>query len=63
MASIKIFAENFFKHFGAQIYPRDDELVVDLPPDLVSVFGKPRLYLIFPTGDGTLREFLLGWYP
>ena len=53
---MRAFAETFFKHFEAQVYPRDNELVVDLPPDLADIFGKPRLYLVFPVGDGTMRE-------
>jgi len=54
---MKSFAENFFTSFGAQIYPLEDELVVDLPPDLAAVFGKPRLYLVFAKdGQGEPRE-------
>jgi hypothetical protein len=44
---MKRFAEDFFRHFGAQVEPHGDELVVHLPPDLAQVFGKPRLYLVF----------------
>jgi hypothetical protein len=56
MLLMRSFAEKFFTHFGAQLHPQDDELIVDLPPDLVDVFGQPRLYLVFPTGDGAMRE-------
>jgi hypothetical protein len=44
---MKRFAEDFFRHFGAQVESHGDELVVHLPPDLAEVFGKPRLYLVF----------------
>ena len=44
---MKSFAENFFRHFGAQVEPQGDELIVHLLPDLAEVFGKPRLYLVF----------------
>ncbi len=46
--TMRAFAESFFKHFGAQLQTQGDEWVVDLPPDLAAVFGKPRLYLVFP---------------
>lgn len=51
MPSTKSFAEFFFSRFGAQISPGQDELIVDLPPELAAVFGKPRLYLVFPEGE------------
>jgi len=50
---MKSFAENFFRHFGAQVEPQGDELIVHLPPDLADVFGKPRLYLVFAERDKT----------
>ncbi len=54
---MRSFANVFFNRFGAQTYPLDDELVVELPSDLASVFGKPRLYLVFADeSQGTLRE-------
>jgi hypothetical protein len=56
MPTMKSFAEAFFTRFGAQIEPGEDELVVDLPPELASAFGKPRLYLIFPRSDGERRD-------
>ncbi|MBN1991508.1 MAG: hypothetical protein JW953_02310 [Anaerolineae bacterium] len=56
MSAMRSFAETFFSHFGAQLQHQDGELVVDLPPHLADAFGKPRLYLVFPTGDGTMRE-------
>ncbi len=49
--TMRSFAETFFKHFGAEIRPHPEfpnELIVDLPLDLVDVFGKSRLYLVFP---------------
>jgi hypothetical protein len=62
---MKTFAETFFKHFGAHVSPHEDELVVNLPPDLADVFGKPRLYLVFPepgkTRDLTPGEDLLAY--
>lgn len=45
------FAEAFFTHFGATLYPGEDDLIVDLPPPLVEHFGKERLYLAFPQGE------------
>ncbi len=62
MPTMKSFAETFFRRFGAQVGPpqdgegSNDELVVDLPPDLAEVFGKSRLYLVFSGGQGTMRE-------
>ena len=49
---LRAFAQAFFSHFGAQITAHPDELVVDLPPELASHFGKNRLYLVFPTAQG-----------
>ena len=49
------FAESFFKQFKATVQPHPDfanELIVDLPEELVEVFGKPRLYLVFPEAGG-----------
>lgn len=54
MPSTKLFAETFFERFGGQITPHEDELIVDLPPELAAVFGKPRLYLVFPGGEQRL---------
>lgn len=54
MSEVRAFAEAFFSHFGARTFPLEDELVVDLPPELATVFGKPRLYLVF-AGDGAAR--------
>lgn len=54
MPSMKLFAETFFDRFGGQITPHEDELIVDLPPELATVFGKPRLYLVFPGGEQRL---------
>lgn len=54
---IRAFAEAFFTHFGAQLQPHGDELIVTLPPELVEAFGKPKLYLVFPAGrDGEPRD-------
>jgi hypothetical protein len=53
---MKPFAQNFFTHFNARIEPQDNEWMIDLPTELAEVFGKPRLYLVFPGGEGTLRE-------
>lgn len=53
---MRSFAETFFTRFGATTYPLDDELVVELTPDLAAVFGKPRLYLVFADGQGEARE-------
>src|SRR6187401_3875787 len=53
---MQAFAENFFRYFGAQLLANDHELIVDLPPELVSVFGKNRLYLVLPQGQGEVRE-------
>src|SRR5688572_5852604 len=53
---MKSFAEAFFQHFGAQIQVNEDELIVDLPAELVPTFGKERLYLVFPQGQGEGRE-------
>ena len=47
MHPMRLFADAFFTHFGASVYPDEDELLVDLPPDLAAVFGKSRLYLVF----------------
>lgn len=52
---MKLFAQNFFTHFNARIVPQADNWVVDLPPQLAEAFGKPRLYLVFPGGEGALR--------
>jgi hypothetical protein len=52
---MRAFAEAFFTCFGAHTFPLDDEMVVDLPPDLAAVFGKPRLYLVFAEDD-VVRE-------
>ena len=52
MSDVRAFAEAFFAHFGARAFPLDDNLVVDLPPDLAAAFGKERLYLVF-ADDGT----------
>ena len=60
MSMMKSFAELFFTRFGAAIQPAEDELVVDLPPELVSIFGKPRLYLVFTGKDGKQRELSPG---
>ena len=54
MPSMKLFAETFFERFGGQITSQEDELIVDLPPELAAVFGKPRLYLVFPGGEQRL---------
>jgi hypothetical protein len=58
VSEVRAFAEAFFAHFGARAFPLDDNLVVDLPPDLAATFGKPRLYLVFAddAGDGVRRE-------
>ncbi len=56
MPTMRTFAETFFKTFGAPINRQDGELVVDLPPDLAAAFGKPRLYLVFPSPQGEARE-------
>jgi hypothetical protein len=53
---MKSFAESFFTRFGASTYPLDDELVVDLPPELAAVFGKARLYLVFADNQSEPRE-------
>ncbi|MCB0195477.1 MAG: hypothetical protein KDJ65_26245 [Anaerolineae bacterium] len=54
---IRTFAETFFTHFGAQLQSKDDELIVSLTPELAEAFGKPKLYLVFPTGrDGEPRD-------
>ncbi|MCI0532482.1 MAG: hypothetical protein L0Y74_11160 [candidate division Zixibacteria bacterium] len=53
---MKSFAETFFQHFGASVQAQADELVVDLPPELVEVFGKARLYLVFPQAQGQPGE-------
>lgn len=50
------FAETFFEYFGAHVEARADELRVDLPPELHDTFGKPRLYLVFPSRDGQARD-------
>ncbi len=55
MSDVRAFAEAFFVHFGARAFPLDDNLVVDLPPDLATAFGKERLYLVFAE-DGVRRE-------
>ncbi len=55
MSDVRAFAEAFFAHFGARAFPLDDNLVVDLPPDLTAAFGKERLYLVF-ADDGVRRE-------
>ncbi len=55
MSDVRAFAEAFFAHFGARAFPLDDNLVVDLPPDLAAAFGKERLYLVF-ADDGVRRE-------
>jgi hypothetical protein len=55
VSDVRAFAEAFFAHFGARAFPLDDNLVVDLPPDLVAAFGKERLYLVF-ADDGVRRE-------
>jgi hypothetical protein len=49
---LRAFAQAFFSQFGAQLTTHPDELVVDLPPELASHFGKNRLYLVFPTAQG-----------
>jgi hypothetical protein len=56
LLTMKAFAEAFFQHFGAQIQANEDELIVDLPAELVPTFGKERLYLVFPQGQGEGRE-------
>src|SRR5262245_39362893 len=53
---MRAFAETFFQYFGAQLQAQADELIVDLPPELVPVFGKSRLYLVFPRGQAEPRE-------
>jgi hypothetical protein len=53
--ALRTFAEAFFTQFEAQIEASPDELIIDLPPRLVGHFGKPRLYLVFPTAQGTPR--------
>ena len=53
---MRSFAESFFTRFGAATYPLDDELVVDLPPDLAAIFGKARLYLVFADNQSEPRE-------
>ncbi|MCB0212426.1 MAG: hypothetical protein KDJ52_23995 [Anaerolineae bacterium] len=54
---IRTFAETFFTHFGAQLQPQDDELIVILTPELAEAFGKPKLYLVFPSGsDNEARD-------
>lgn len=53
---MKAFAESFFKYFGAEVESVEDELIVDLPPELSQSFGKSRLYLVFPTGAPQSRE-------
>ncbi len=53
---MKSFARTFFTHFGANIEEQRDEWVVELPPELVETFGKPRLYLVFPQPGGEARE-------
>jgi hypothetical protein len=53
---LRTFAETFFQYFGAQLHAQADELIVDLPPELAPVFGKSRLYLVFPQGQAEARE-------
>jgi len=53
---MKSFAEAFFQYFGARVQVEAGELVVDLPPELDEVFGKERLYLVFPQAEGQGRE-------
>jgi hypothetical protein len=53
---MKSFAETFFKHFGVRVETQADELIVDLSPELAGVFGKARLYLVFPQAQGQPRE-------
>ncbi len=48
MPSMKSFAKAFFTSFGARLQAQGDEWIVDLPPNLVDIFDKPRLYLVFP---------------
>lgn len=54
--SIQLFAQTFFQQFGAQVVAQEDELMIDLPPDLATAFGKARLYLVIPSGPGQTRD-------
>ncbi|MEW5956907.1 MAG: hypothetical protein AB1801_04230 [Chloroflexota bacterium] len=56
MPTMRTFAETFFKTFGAAVQRQAGELVVDLPPDLAAAFGKPRLYLVFPSPQGEPQD-------
>lgn len=56
--TLQTFAEAFFVHFGAEVYPKTEtqpELLVILPPELQAHFGRERLYLVFPTAGGDSR--------
>lgn len=54
---LRAFAEAFFTQFAATVVETaTDELTIDLPPRLADHFGKPRLYLAFPTAQGAPRE-------
>ncbi|MCB0163861.1 MAG: hypothetical protein KDI79_06530 [Anaerolineae bacterium] len=55
-SSMRAFAEAFFTHFGAPIEAGPDELIVELPDTLATHFGRPRLYLVFPTGHDKPRD-------
>lgn len=53
---MRAFAEAFFTHFGAPIEAGPDELIVELPDPLAAHFGRPRLYLVLPTGHDKPRD-------